>query len=91
MVVRFCVGNFREDLRKMLGMSLASIEFRWNSYFERYLQEFKKRKAIEKNLGIEEVRKVKGYNAEVKTRMDVVKAIARGEADVGLTTYWTAK
>ncbi|RLF08016.1 MAG: integrase, partial [Thermoprotei archaeon] len=46
LVVRFCVENFREDLRKMLGMSLASIEFKWSDDFERYLQEFKKRRLV---------------------------------------------
>jgi len=45
-ILRFVVENFREDLRKMLGVSFAGIRFEWSEDFERFLVERKKRKKI---------------------------------------------
>ena len=45
-ILRFVVDNFREDLRKMLNVSLARVEFRWTEDFERYLREHKKGKKV---------------------------------------------
>ena len=33
-VLRFAVENFREDLRRMLGLGLAHVVFRWEQGFE---------------------------------------------------------
>jgi len=45
-ILRFVVENFREDLRKMLGVSFAGIRFEWSEDFERFLAERKKRRKI---------------------------------------------
>jgi len=37
------------------------------------------------------VKTIKGYENEVKTHLDVVKAIISGEADLGLTIRWAAE
>ncbi len=42
----FTVENFREDLRKMLGSSLAYVVFKWEPGFEEFLRERKKRKKV---------------------------------------------
>ncbi|MCC6054211.1 MAG: integrase, partial [Thermosphaera sp.] len=41
-LLRFTVENFREDLRKMLGSSLAHVVFKWEPSFEEFLRERKK-------------------------------------------------
>jgi len=45
-ILRFVFGNFREDLRKMLGVSFAGIRFVWSEDFERFLMESKKRRKV---------------------------------------------
>ena len=45
-VLRFAVDNFREDLRKMLGLSLAHVSFKWEPGFEEFLRERKKRRRV---------------------------------------------
>jgi intergrase/recombinase len=45
-VLRFAVENFREDLRKMLGLSLAHITLKWDPGFEEFLKERKKRRRV---------------------------------------------
>jgi hypothetical protein len=45
-LLRFTVENFREDLRKMLGMSLAHVVFQWEPGFEEFLRERKKRRRV---------------------------------------------
>jgi hypothetical protein len=45
-LLRFTVENFREDLRRMLGISLAHVVFRWESGFEEFLRERKKRRRV---------------------------------------------
>jgi len=41
------VDNFREDLRKMLGLSLAHISFEWEPGFEEFLRERKRRRVVD--------------------------------------------
>ena len=43
-ILRFAVENFREDLRRMLG--LAYVVFRWEPGFEEFLRERKKRRKV---------------------------------------------
>ena len=45
-VLKFTVENFREDLRRMLGLSLAHVVFRWEPGFEEFLRERKKRRRV---------------------------------------------
>ena len=45
-LLRFTVENFREDLRKMLGASLAHVVFKWEPGFEEFLEERKKRRKV---------------------------------------------
>ncbi|MCC6014816.1 MAG: integrase [Desulfurococcaceae archaeon] len=45
-LLRFTVENFREDLRRMLGLSLAHVVFRWEPGFEEFLRERKKRRRV---------------------------------------------
>jgi intergrase/recombinase len=45
-LLRFTVENFREDLRKMLGSSLAHVVFKWEPGFEEFLRERKKRRRV---------------------------------------------
>ncbi len=37
------------------------------------------------------LRRIKGYDYEVSTHIDVARAIASGDADIGLTTRWAAE
>ncbi len=45
-ILRFVIENFREDLRKMLGVSYAHIKFLWDKGFEEFLVERKKRRRV---------------------------------------------
>ena len=45
-LLRFVVQEFREDLKKMLGISFAGITMRWDESFERFLVERKKRRKV---------------------------------------------
>jgi len=45
-LLRFVVQEFREDLKKMLGISFAGIVLRWDEGFERFLAERKKRRKV---------------------------------------------
>jgi len=45
-ILRFTIENFREDLRKMLGISLSQVVFTWSQGFEEFLRERKKRRKI---------------------------------------------
>jgi len=45
-LLRFVVENFKEDLRKMLGVSYTHIKFTWDKGFEEFLMERKKRRRI---------------------------------------------
>jgi len=45
-ILRFVVQNFREDLRKILGISFAGIKLVWSEDFEHFLMERKKRRKV---------------------------------------------
>jgi intergrase/recombinase len=45
-MLRFAVENFKEDLRKMLGLSLAHVKFAWEHGFEEFLRERKRRRKV---------------------------------------------
>jgi len=45
-ILRFAVENFREDLRRMLGLGLAHVVLRWDPGFEEFLRERKKRRKV---------------------------------------------
>jgi intergrase/recombinase len=45
-LLRFVVSEFREDLKKMLGISFAGITLRWDEGFEHFLVERKKRRKV---------------------------------------------
>lgn len=45
-ILRFVVQEFREDLRKMLGLSLAGIRLEWSDDFEHYLRARKKGRKV---------------------------------------------
>lgn len=45
-ILHFVVREFRESLKKMLGISFSGIKLRWDDGFERFLTERKKRKRI---------------------------------------------
>jgi intergrase/recombinase len=45
-LLRFTIENFREDLRKMLGLSLSQVVFTWSQGFEEFLRERKKRRKV---------------------------------------------
>jgi intergrase/recombinase len=45
-ILRFAVENFREDLKKMLGLVPSNVKLTWERGFEEFLRERKKRKKI---------------------------------------------
>ncbi|WP_237697049.1 integrase [Desulfurococcus amylolyticus] len=45
-LLKFVVENFREDLKKMLGVSYAHVKFTWEKGFEEFLSERKKRRKV---------------------------------------------
>jgi len=45
-ILRFVVQEFREDLRKILGLSMAHVVFKWEPGFEEFLKERKKRRKV---------------------------------------------
>jgi len=45
-ILKFVVQEFRDDLRKMLGISFAGIKFEWSKDFEYFLMERKKRRKV---------------------------------------------
>jgi intergrase/recombinase len=45
-ILRFAVQNFREDLKKMLGVIPSSVKLAWDAGFEEFLMERKKRKKV---------------------------------------------
>ncbi|MEM0310631.1 MAG: integrase [Ignisphaera sp.] len=46
LVLRFVVQEFKEDIRKMLGVSFAGIKLEWSEDFENFLSERKKRRKV---------------------------------------------
>ena len=45
-ILRFVVQEFREDLKKMLGISFAGIVLKWSDDFEQFMMERKKRRKV---------------------------------------------
>ena len=45
-VLKFVVQEFREDLKKMLGVSFAGVRLEWSDDFEHFLAERKKRRKV---------------------------------------------
>ncbi|PUA33335.1 MAG: integrase [Zestosphaera tikiterensis] len=45
-MLKFIVQEFRDDLRKMLGISLAGVKLEWSEDFEHFLMERKKRRKV---------------------------------------------
>ncbi|MEM4561811.1 MAG: integrase, partial [Desulfurococcaceae archaeon] len=45
-VLRFVIQEFREDVRKMLGISFTGIKLEWSEDFENFLVERKKRRKV---------------------------------------------
>jgi len=45
-VLRFVIQEFREDIRKMLGISFTGIKLEWSEDFENFLVERKKRRKV---------------------------------------------
>ncbi|RLE63480.1 MAG: integrase [Thermoprotei archaeon] len=45
-ILKFVVQEFRDDLRKMLGISFAGIKLEWSEDFEHFLMERKKRRKV---------------------------------------------
>ena len=45
-ILRFTVENFRENLRRMLGLGLAHAVFKWDPGFEEFLRERKRRRKV---------------------------------------------
>ena len=45
-LLRFVVSEFREDLKKMLGISFAGIRMEWSEDFEKFLVGRKKRRKV---------------------------------------------
>ena len=45
-ILKFVVQEFREDLKKMLGVSFAGVKLEWSSDFESFLAERKKRRKV---------------------------------------------
>ena len=45
-LLRFAIQEFREDLKRMLGISFAGIVLRWSDDFEQFLAERKKRRKV---------------------------------------------
>ena len=44
--MKFVVQEFRDDLKKMLGISFAGIKLEWSENFEYFLMERKKRRKV---------------------------------------------
>ncbi|MEM4846850.1 MAG: integrase [Thermosphaera sp.] len=46
LVLRYVVDTYREDLRKLLGITFAGIKLEWSEDFENFLSERKKRRKV---------------------------------------------
>jgi len=58
LLLRFVAENFREDLRKLLSISVYGIRLQWSEDFEAFLRERKKRRKVSTD---EMVRKYRNY------------------------------
>ena len=57
-ILRFAVENFREDLKKMLGILPANIVLTWENGFENFLKEYKKRRKVKTQETLEYYKKL---------------------------------
>ncbi len=77
-ILRFVAQEFREDLKKMLGLSLAGVKLEWSEDFEHYLRERKKRRKV---LTEEQLRKYRNlFKRELEGKElseELVEQIAR--------------
>ncbi len=46
LIIRFVADNFREDVKKAIGLFPSNIEFKWDEGFEEFLKEHKKRRKV---------------------------------------------
>jgi hypothetical protein len=58
LLLRFVAEHFREDLRKLLSISIYGIRLQWSEDFERFLRERKRRRKVSTD---EMVRKYRSY------------------------------
>jgi intergrase/recombinase len=79
-LLRFAVENFKEDLRKMLGLSLAHVSFKWSNDFEDFLKTRKKRRKIADPNTVTYYRNLFKNNLEGKTlNEDIVNYVINHE------------
>ncbi len=84
-------GGIQDPLAALLEGKARLINRCLGSGTRVYLDHLIERKAREMSIDPEEAKKrVKGYETEARTHIEVARAIALGEADVGLTTRWAA-
>ena len=89
--VGFAMREEVEDpLGELLRGRLRLINRNLGSGTRVLLDHLLERRASELGLPPTAVRRVRGYEVEARTHVDVARSIARGEADVGLTIRWAA-
>mgnify|MGYP000403800114 CR=1 FL=1 len=66
LIIKFVVDNFREDVKKAVGLFPANIELKWEKGFEEFLREHKKRRKVRRQDTIEYYRKLFIENLEGK-------------------------
>jgi putative molybdopterin biosynthesis protein len=84
--------DINEILRGLETGELRIVNRQTGSGTRRILDWVLKRYAKEKGMTFEELRrKIRGYNVEVNTHLEVGKKVASGEADVGVALKYVAK
>lgn len=66
LIIRFVVDNFREDVKKAIGLFPVSIVLHWDEGFEDFLKNYKKRKKIKREDTIEYYKKLFTENLKSK-------------------------
>jgi len=66
LIIRFVVENFREDVKKSIGLFPANIVMQWDEGFEEFLQEKKKRRKIKREDTLNYYKKLFRENLEDK-------------------------
>jgi len=66
LIIRFVVDNFREDVKKAIGLFPANIVLHWDEGFEEFLRHYKKRKKIKREDTVEYYKKLFAENLEGK-------------------------
>ena len=64
LIIKFVVDNFREDVKKAIGLFPTNITMHWDEGFEEFLKKHKKRKKIRRQDTIEYYRKLFKENLE---------------------------